>query len=349
MPASWIGAISGGIGLINNLTGGGGGGGGSNGPTYTPTGLGAADTGWQNAFGQIGGLADTTQQNAQSQYLRSLQMQQQINPAGYLQGAQTAGDQYGLMGGLATQQMGQYGNAAQLAGQQQAGLYGGANQIMQHAFDPNMAQYNQTAAMLGGQVNAGQAARGLGNSPVGAQEYGNTMANFNNDWHTAQLAREAQGLGAAAQGSNAGGAQGQLMGANLAAQLGTGEARAGYAQQQGAIPYQAQQFAAQQPGAAAATYANQMGGLSNLYGQQAGLAIPYMNAGQGAQQYNTAYNTQQNADNTQALMSGVKGITQPGSWLSNMFSQPSQGQANPYGYDSGGYPVDSGGGLSFDP
>jgi hypothetical protein len=324
MPLSWIPAVVGGANLLNNVFGGSGGGGASgSGPSYVPTNLSGADQGWQSAFGNIGQLNDQISSGAKPLYDQTLQNQTGINYTGMQNAANQAGQQYGNLAGIAGQQMNTYGNQANLAGDQQKNLYGAANQIYQTAFDPNNAQFNQLQQQLSDQVNAGQAQRGLGNSPVGGSEFNNAMQNLDLGWHTQQLQNQATGLQAMGQASNAGGAQGQLVGANLAGQLAAGQNQAGYTQQAGNIPTQMQEYVAGRPAAAGAQYAGELQGIQAGYGNQAGMAIPYMNAGQGAQQWNANYGSQQNAAASNALMQGLNGMSNsannPGSWLNNIF------------------------------
>ena len=295
---------------------------------YVPTGLGQVDTGTQGAFNQMGTNAQSAQ-NAGTGYLNSLNQSNAINYNPYQQAANQAGAQYGQLAGVAGQQEQQYGQAAQTAQNQQSSLYGAGNTIMNQAMDPNMAQYNQYANQLGGQVNAGQAARGLGNSPVGGQEYNNAMSNFNTQWNTQQLQNMATGANAMGQLNNAGVQQGQLQGANMAAQQAAGANQAGYTQQSGAVPLNAQQYVAQQPGAAANAYTQGMQGINNIYQQQGNLGTSYMNGGISAANQNATANAQQQAAGTQALMTGLNSANSPGSWLNNLTSGNAGNVNNP--------------------
>lgn len=247
-------------------------------------------------------------------YASSLAAENAINYSPYLNAANAAGIDYSNLANIANAQMGRYAQGANA-------MQGAQGAILNRAFDPNMVQYNMAANDLTGQVNAQQAARGLGNSPVGAMELGNTLGNFNTNWNASMLQNELAGI----QGA---GMANKSAGEDLAAMLASGQAGAGYRQQGGQIPIAAQQYVAGMPAANAASYVNNMGNLSQMYGQQAGLAIPYLTGGQGAQQFNTAFNAQQNAAGMNALMQGLNGggANGPGAWLSNLFS------------GSGGYP-----------
>jgi hypothetical protein len=84
------------------------------------------------------------------------------------------------------------------------GAIGGANalnqygnQILGTAFDPQGALYNQLQNQVAQQSNAAAASAGLGGSAYGASTVGNNLGNFNINWQNQQLARQAQGLGAA--------------------------------------------------------------------------------------------------------------------------------------------------------
>lgn len=76
-------------------------------------------------------------------------------------------------------------------------LYGAAGQVLNQAFDPQQALYNQTANQVSQQQQAANAMAGLGSTPYGASVAGNTMGNFNTQWQNQQLGRMTQGLSAA--------------------------------------------------------------------------------------------------------------------------------------------------------
>lgn len=336
----WIGqAIGVGASL---LMGGGGSSTGGSATPYIPSNVAGADTGWQQAFTNEQNVANQVGQQAQPYYLQSLQAQEGINYAPYQAAANQAGQQYGNLATLAGNQANIYGGAAETAGNQQNALYGAANQVLQTSMDPQSALFQQTQQQLTDQVNAGQAARGLGNSPVGGQEYNQAMSNFDINWQNQQLARQAQGITAASQGSQAGMQQGQLQGADLAAQLSAQGQVPTYTQQSGQVPIAAQQYVAGQPAAGASAYQTEMGQLANLYGGVQNQAIPYMNAGIGAQQTQQQFNAQQQA----GLASGLTNMfsaggsnslgSQIGSGVSNWFSgagasTPNFSYANTFG------------------
>lgn len=133
-----------------------------------------------------------------NQYAQTLPMAQQTtmglynNPFGqdWLSGAQTAGGM-GMQG--AQNIFGQGGN-----------LFGGANQIMNTAFDPQNDLYERTRHNVEQQTRSGQASRGVLNTPYGAGLENDATRNFNIDWQNAQLGRQAQGLGSAGQANTIG-------------------------------------------------------------------------------------------------------------------------------------------------
>ena len=288
---------------------------------YTPQGLTAADTAWQQAFGNQQNTVNQTGSTVQPLYQQSLNAQQGIDYSQYLQGAQQAGQSYTGLANMAGNQAGIYGQAAQTAQGQQSNLYANANQVAQTAFDPQNALYAQTQQQLSDQVNAGQAQRGLGISAVGGSEYNQAMSNFDINWQNQQLARQTQGLQAQATGSQAGAQQGQLMGTDLVAQLSAQGQVPTYQQQAGQVPTTAQQYVAGQPAANAAAYQTNMGQLANLYGGVESSAIPYMNYGVGAAQTQQQFNASQQAA---AAASGA----QLGGMLGNAVGQ--YYQSNPF-------------------
>ena len=118
-----------------------------------------------NAYGQQAGQYSGTSPNMANQAFNA----QYNNP--YAGGYQQAAGQAGQM----------YDQGAQAGYNNGMNGYGAANQVLNTAFDPQNALYNQTANNLMNQTNAQQALRGLGNSPQGAQEAGTTLGNFNID------------------------------------------------------------------------------------------------------------------------------------------------------------------------
>lgn len=288
----------------------------------------------QQQAAQQGGAQGMPQQNGGSWQKTG----QGINYDPLQQASNTAGQQYQGVANLAGQQAGIYGQLAGLAGGQQQSMYDAGNRVMNTAMDPQQALFHRTQQQLSDQVNAGQAQRGLGASAVGGSEYNQTMSNFDIDWQNQQLARQAQGIQAGAQASNAGGVQGQLMGANLAGQMGAAQSQPGFTQQAAQTPLTSQQYIAGQPAAAANQYLSNMSNQNQMLGNVAGQAIPYMYQGAGTQQAQQMFNGQQNAAMSQGVGNlvnqGVQSYNTPGSWLSNMFN--GQGQASGGSALSGG-------------
>jgi len=291
MPASWVMA---GTALYGALNGGGGssgagGGAGGQGNPYAA-----------QAAGKQYDIANTVSGAAQPAYLNTLNQQNSINYNPYLQASQQAGAQYGT--------------AAQGAAGQSQNLYDAGNQIYNTAFDPQNALYNRTQQQVGDQINAGQAQRGLGNSPVGAAEYGQGMSNFNIDWQNQQLQRQQQGVGAMNAAATGAGTQG-----TNAAQ---------WMQTAAQLPTQAQQYVAGQPAANANQYASNMGQVSNLYGNAATTGNNYQSQANQAQQFGYNANTAQNTANANLAYQGGMGIynamkpTTPGTTVTDPYSTP---------------------------
>lgn len=314
----WIGPA---MAIGGSLLGGSSGGSGSGGNAYQAQNLGAADSGWQQAFQQQQNLTGQASGAASPLYAQSLASQQGINYAPYQQASNTAGGMQSQAAGIAGQQGAQYGLNAALAGQQQQNLYGMANQVGQTAFDPQQALYGRTQQQLAGQVNAGQAARGLGVSAQGGSEYNQAMGNFNIDWQNAQLARQTQGMNAMAQGSQAGMQQGQLMGSDMSAQMGAYGQQAGLTQQAAYTPLQAQQQIAGMPAQNAQQYQQEMAGLTGMWGRNMGAAQNYLTPGVQGQQSQQGFNAQQNAGQSQMLGTMGSALADSGAmdWIGSFF------------------------------
>ena len=320
------------------LLGGGspsGGGASGSGPIYTPTNMAGADQGWQQAFNGSQGIAQNSQAQTSPYFQQSLSQLEGMNYQPYLNAANQAGGMYGQAAGMAQGQSQGYGQQAQTALGQQGAMYNAGNQVMQTAFDPQNALFAQTQQQLGDQINAGQAARGLGNSAEGASEYNQGMSNFDINWQNNQLARQTQGIGAMTQANQAGVQQGNLYGQDQSAALGAMSQGAGYMGQSGSVPMQAQQYAAQQPGAAASAYQAGMLSQQQLYGNVQTGALPYMGLGQGAQGQNYSAVSNQNAQMTQGIgQLGSSLFGQSGYFGSGGTNGLGNSVYNPYGFQS---------------
>ena len=319
MPAGWISAGVGAIGLVNSLSNSGGSssnGYGSGVPYYTPQWQSGADQQWQSLMQQAGNSTKNLSSTVDPAMLSSLYKSLGLNYGGLESAANTAGSQAGSIGTM------DYNSGAN--------LMQGANGILNMAFDPQNALYNKTAQTLTDQTRAGEAARGLGNSPVGASIEGQALGDFNLNWQNNQLQRAESGVGAA------GTAYGQ--GATVAGMA------PGMTYNSGALPLQAYQTAAAAPGQAANTYSTELAqSLAPLLNQYQGLS-QYLNYGQGqANGASGAFNTQQNfnagqqSSAVQGLLTGLGNTNSngPGSWLNSLFSGGGGGGgggwSNPWG------------------
>jgi hypothetical protein len=243
-------------------------GGGSN--YYTPTGLSAADTNWQNlltqemgTYGNFGQLTPLYQQSLTGTI---------NNPYSnwYQSQAGAAGNQDLNLANLLQ------GQANSNFSQQNALLNAGAN-VFNLGLDPQNALYSQTLNNVQQQVNANNSAYGLGSSAAGAGVANQAISNFNMDWQNNQLSRALQGLQGYTGAANTAGQYGQL---------GTQQYSAvpGYTLASGQTPYQTATSLAGVPGQAASTYASglETGPLAAGAGIT-GQIIPYLNYGAGAQ------------------------------------------------------------------
>lgn len=316
--------------VTGSLLGGGGGGGSGSSNYYVPTGLSSADKAWQSLFGQGNNLATGAAGQVDPTFLAALKSLQGINYNPIATAGTQAGQIYDTLAGIAGNQAGQYGQEAQSALGQQSGMFGAGNQILQTAMDPQNALYNRTLQQLTDQVNAGQAQRGLGVSPQGAGELNNALSNFNIDWQNNQLARQAQGIQGASQANASGSQLGNLAGQNMVAQLGAGGQQAGYVQQGAQTPITAQQQAVSAPATNASQYLSWLAPVMQMLSGQAGMAIPYMNYGQGAQQNNYDNVANQNAANYQ-FGSEIGKAVGNSNWFQNLFSStPQQTQSSAF-------------------
>ena len=156
---------------------------------------------------QAAGLTAQAQQMSQGWNTQQQQLgNQQAALSGQITGAAnnylSSGNQQQYaqaMGGLVPAYYGQgntdMGVQSALFGQAgQAQQYG--TQLMNQAFDPQQALYNQQLQLNDQQTASNAAARGLSMSGVGADLANQSDQNFNTSWQNAQLGREATALGA---------------------------------------------------------------------------------------------------------------------------------------------------------
>lgn len=306
---------------------------------YVPTGLGTADTTWQNLLSGINSAYGPSNLNQYGQ--RSLQ--EGINANNYYRdpyqnAAGTAGAWYRDLAG----QMGQYGHENIAT---QNSLLNAGMGVYNMGLDPQNALYDRTRQQVTDQSNAVNSMYGLGSSGAGAGLTNQALSNFNIDWQNNQLSRAMQGLQGYAGAANTAGRFGELG----TSQLGSAP---GYMLAGGSTPYNVAQSIASVPGSLGNTYGSFLN--SNIYGPAEGIMgsiIPYMNYGQGAQ----AVPYQSQAQGAGALGSmvsqGISGLfnnQQVQNGISNFFS-PASGSFSG-GDFSGAFsssPYYSGGGNSY--
>jgi hypothetical protein len=304
-----------------------------------PTGLGTADTTWQNLLSGINGAYGSSNLNQYGQQ----SLQEGINANNYYRdpyqnAAGTAGAWYRDLAG----QMGQYGHENIAT---QNSLLNAGMGVYNMGLDPQNALYNRTHQQVLDQSNAVNSMYGLGSSGAGAGLTNQALSNFNIDWQNNQLQRAAQGLQAYSGAANTAGRFGELG----TSQLGSAP---GYMLAGGATPYNVAQSIAGVPGSLGNTYGAYLN--SNVYGPAEGLMgsiVPYMNAGNGAQ----AVPFQSQAQGAGALGSMVsKGISGLGNAYQNSggFGNLFSGTTGSFGGGdfSGAFtssPYYSGGGNSY--
>lgn len=332
MPWSVVGAVGGAL-VSSALAPSGGGGGGNSGsgygPVYQPTNQRGIDDSFNASYSAYQNQNNANYGLTQPYANQSFQAQANNPYSGqYQQSSQNAANIYG---GSVNPTM----NAANQS-------FGAGNAAMQSAFDPQGQLFAQNQADLGEQLNAYNSNNGIANSPYGASVAANAQGRFLNDWQNQQLARQSQGVNTANAANNAG------------TQL-TGQA-ATAAQNQGYLPFNAQNaVAGNQNAAIAAYYANQTPYMQGLQANQNN-ALPYLQLGQAAQgqaygqnMQNLQYQNQVGQQYGQAfagpINSAVSGLQ---NWYTN--SQPvySNGSTNVNNaglspYYGGGY-VDAGAG-----
>jgi hypothetical protein len=257
-----------------------------------------ADQQWQNLQNQNYNVFSGSQQQLQDYGQQSLAAQlDAYNKYGspYQNAANVAGQQYGSLGNNLT-------NASNLQFGQQQGLINAGQQVYNTAFDPQNALYNRTVQQLQDQTGATNSMYGLGSSAAGAGVANQALGNFNIDWQNQQLQRQLSGLqgyGSAIGQAGQAAAQGGALGA----------AGAGYTLQSGQLPYQVGQELGGAPAQIGQNYGNYL--QNTTYGPAQGFqqqAIPYMNAGIGAQA--VPYQAQQQGAGAAGALAGqaVQGL-----------------------------------------
>lgn len=289
--------------------GGGSSGGGSGGPNfYVPQNLPGIDNMWQNTLLQSGSLTQGIYDTVNPAFAQSYLQQMGIDPYGYAMSGQQAGQAYGQ-------------NAANerafsdvLGGQFQTDQ-GRQQALWQAGADPQSAMYNHERQQVVDSSRAADSARGLAMSPYSSGNESAALNDFNRQWDYGQLQR----MMGANQGANQ---TGQLMGADLAGSAQFGAMVPQDQQMAGAAPIQGQMQAAQYPAQAAAGFAANTGISNQMLQQYMNQMIPYMNYGQGAQQNaynafsnNRQFDANQSAAGMNAVLTGLKGASSPGSWM----------------------------------
>lgn len=167
--------------------------------------LGAAGTTANNAYDLASQLGSWSDISFLPQLQNALGSQANINTnaaqlSNFINGTLPSTATWGLQEGNAIQN---YTNAALATNQPLAQQYGSnlgnyANSILNTAFDPQSALYNQLQNQVSQQAAAANASAGLGGSAYGASTTANALSNFDINWQNQQLARQAQGLSSAA-------------------------------------------------------------------------------------------------------------------------------------------------------
>jgi hypothetical protein len=310
-----------------------------------------ADQSWESARDQTEQNNDAMQRLAMPEYMKAYLASQGIDYTQFLQASDKAGDVYGGLAGLAGNQVGQFGQAADRASGEQQLMYGAGANLINTAQDPQNALYGRTVQQLTDQVRAGQAARGLGNSPVGAAEENQALGNFNIDWQNNQLQRQATAGTAAATMGNAGVGQGNLYTQDINAMFGAGNNQAQYYGQQAQTPLQAKQMVAGAPANTANSLLTNTNQLNSMYMNQANLDLPYMGLGQAGSQFNAQNAISNNAGIGKLFGQATGQFTNALSgWLGgNSAGSGNSGTSPYYGSNGQGWEATSGVGNYYDP
>ncbi len=257
---------------INSLTGGSltGGSGSGGSATYVPTGLGQADTTFQQflqSLGKnVGSESSTVQPGLQSGYA-----------------ATQPGGQFGNLGSMLANFAQLLGQGGQTAQQNAGALTGAGNQVFQTALDPQNQLRSQLQQQVTDASRAGTSARGIGMSPEAAGIENQDVSNFLINWQNQQLQRQLSGLQGMGGAYNAAATQGSQAGQDFAGSSGLYNTAS-------LLPFQ---------------YANAFTGsqqpINQGFGQILSQIIPYLNSGQGA----TGQAFQQQQTGLNSLTSGL--------------------------------------------
>lgn len=317
---------------LNSLTGGslfggGGSGSGSSSAQYIPTGLGSADTTWQQMLQQMTGGANQVGNAVTPNNLAAYNALMGIPTSGLTQAGQNAGQYYGS---LASNQDAMHNNLVNQGNQ--AGAAG--MQLWNTALDPNNALHDRLQQQVRDQSRVATSARGIGMSPQAAGIENQDLSNFNMNWQDRLLGRQLQGLQGMNQAFDQAGRD-YTGGSNLATSA------AGNILQSQMTPYQMATMAAGAPFNYGGMLTSGQQGVSNLYGQPMQSIIPYLNFGAGAQ--NNAFGQQQTGLNN--FTTGLQQLGQS-PYLQNVFGPGTNRtwQDNYGGTYGGGYSSDPGSG-----
>ena len=327
---------------------------GSNGPQpsysgagpnlYTPTGQGSADQLWQSLLQSQQGSLSPISGSVSPALIQSLSQMLGINYSPLTQAGQTAGGQYGqnasTLAGYGQNLGAQAGNAEQIG----QGLQTAGNAVYQAGADPQNALYQQTLQQTVDSERAGEAARGLGNSPLGQGLENQAVSNFNIDWQNNQLSRMLSGLSGMTSADQGALQSQQMAGADLSGSANMLNQVPGLTMQSASTPIGAQMTAASAPGAASSQFLQWLAQSMAPYQQTQNQIIPYLNYGTGAGanatsvlQNQNQFTANQQGTGASAIAQGLGGLNttlnNPGSWLSQAFGGGSNTGA---GAQSGG-------------
>lgn len=313
----------------------------SAGQFYVPSGLGGADLGWQQLFGQMTGDTANLSNQIMPAFNQTFSDQSNISGAPLVQAGQTAGGEYGNLANLSQIYGGTLGGLIPQQLQQMQQMQGAGSQILNTSMDPQNQLYNQLFNQNQQQAGGVASMFGLGNSPVGASMVNQADQQFNMSWENQQLARQLQGIQGAGQANLGADQINQMLGQNLSGSMGMFGNTPGYTLQSAQTPITYAQQGAQVPSQAGLNYLGNINQLLAGLSIPQGQAIPYMNYGQGAQTgaFNAAlgaanFNAGQNASNVNLGMQ-----------LGNAFGKSSAGQG--FGNWLGGLFGSGGGGSSL--
>lgn len=108
--------------------------------------------------------------------------------ASAINSAQNSGNMSTALGSSGYNQAGNLNSGANTA-------MSAGNTLLNNAFDPNQAQYNQALTNTNNQTNVQEAQRGLAMSPYGAGMAATNLNNFNIGWNAQQLTNQNNALG----------------------------------------------------------------------------------------------------------------------------------------------------------